>query len=100
MYLIQGNFGQKGNFELVVREGDKLRHYWRNNDASGLPWNKGALFGDGVDSTPAMIQGNFGQKGNFELVVREGERIRHYWRNNDASGLPWNKGALFGDGVD
>ena len=49
MYLIQGNFGNKGNFEVLVREGVKLRHYWRNNDAAGLPWNKGVLFGDGVD---------------------------------------------------
>ncbi|MGD2249901.1 MAG: hypothetical protein PVF58_15950 [Candidatus Methanofastidiosia archaeon] len=89
-----------GNFELVGREGTKLRHYWRHNDANKLPWNKGVLFGDNVDSAPALIQSNFGNKGNFELVVREGTKLRHYWRHNDANELPWNKGVLFGDNVD
>jgi len=98
--LIRSNFGVKRNFELVVREGEKLRHYWRDNDAPGLPWKKGVLFGDSVDSAPALIQSNFGYTGNFELVVREGERIRHYWRDNHISGYPWKKGVLFGDGVD
>ena len=97
--MIQSNFGNIGNFELVVREGDKLRHYWRNNDASGFPWHKGALFGDNVGSAPAMIQSSFGNMGNFELVVREGDRLRHYWRNNDAPGFPWHKAELFGDNV-
>jgi hypothetical protein len=97
--MTQGNFGNMGNFELVVREGNKLRLYWRNNDAAGVPWTKGVLFGDNVDSAPAMIQSNFGNMGNFELVVREGNKLRHYWRNNDAAGVPWTKGVLFGDNV-
>ena len=97
--LIQGNFGDRGNFELVVREGNKLRHYWRNNDASGYPWHKGVLFGDSVNSAPALIQGNFGDRGNFELVVREGNKLRHYWRANDASGYPWHKGDIFSDHI-
>jgi predicted lipoprotein with Yx(FWY)xxD motif len=97
--MIQSNFGNMGNFELVVREGSKLRHYWRNNDDSSYPWHKGKLFGDKVNSTPAMIQSNFGNMGNFELVVREGNKLRQYWRNNDASGRPWNTGKLFGDKV-
>ena len=98
--MIQSSFGNMGNFEVVVKEGEQLRHYWRNNDASGLPWNRGVLFGSNVDSAPAMIQSNFGNMGNFEVVVKEGEQLRHYWRNNDASGLPWNSGVLFGSNVD
>lgn len=97
--FVQSNFGNRGNFEVVCREGNKLRHYWRNNDGGGLPWNQGILFGDNVASAPAMIQSNFGQMGNFELVVREGNKLRHYWRDNDAPGLSWHKGALFGDNV-
>ncbi|MDJ0631129.1 MAG: hypothetical protein QNJ44_22925 [Rhodobacter sp.] len=97
--LIQSNYGATGNFEIVVREGSKLRHYWRNNDAPGFPWHKGALFGDNVSSAPALLQSNYGYIGNFELVVREGSKLRHYWRNNDAPGYPWNKGELFGSGV-
>jgi len=97
--LLQSNYGARGNFELVVREGNKLRHYWRANDTSGYPWHKGVLFGNNVTSAPAMIQGNFGYRGNFELVVREGTRLRHYWRANDASGYPWHTGPLFGSNV-
>ena len=99
MCLIQSNFGTKGNFEAVLREGNHLVHYWRNNDASGFPWHKTVLFGDNVDSAPALIQSNFGGKGNFELVVKEGNKLRHYWRNNDASGFPWHKTVLFSDHI-
>ena len=98
--LIQSNFGNYGSFEAVVKEGDKLRHYWRDNDTAGFPWIKGDLFGDSVGSAPALIQSNFGNKGNFEVVVREGSKLRQYWRNNDDSALSWNKGGLFGDNVD
>lgn len=95
--LIQSSFGSQGNFEVVVREGRKLRHYWRTNDDPSLPWKKGKLFGSNVSSAPALIQGSFGNRGNFELVVREGRKLRHYWRNNDKSSIPWSRGELFGD---
>ena len=97
--MIQSTFGDMGNFEVVVREGNKLRHYWRNNDDPGHPWKKGKLFGDKVNSAPAMIQSTFGNMGNFEVLVREGNKLRHYWRNNDDPGHPWKKGKLFGDKV-
>ena len=97
--LIQGNYGDRGNFEVVVREGNKLRHYWRENDASGYPWHQGTLFGDNIDSAPALIQSNYGDPGNFEVVVKEGNQLRHYWRNNDAPGFVWHDGALFGNNV-
>jgi hypothetical protein len=100
MYLFQGNYGTKGNFEVVVREGSRLVHYWRANDDSAvLPWYQSAVFGSQVSSRPAVIQSNYGSKGNFELVVREGRKLRHYWRSNDAPGRPWKKGVLFGSNV-
>lgn len=94
--LLHSTFGNQGNFEVVVREGKRLRHYWRENDVAGYPWHKGALFGSSVSSAPAMIQSNYGNQGNFEVVVREGRKLRHYWRDNDAAGFPWHRGALFG----
>ncbi len=97
--LIQGNYQDRGNFEVVVREGNKLRHYWRDNDAGGYPWYNGALFGDNVDSAPALIQSNYGDRGNFEVVVKEGTQLRHYWRENDAPGYVWHTGVLFGSNV-
>jgi hypothetical protein len=96
--VIQSDFG--GNFEVVVREGDQLRHYYRDNNAAGLPWRQGELFGDHVASAPALIQSDFGAPhGNFEVVVREGDQLRHYYRDNAAAGLPWRQGELFGDHV-
>jgi len=97
--LIQSNFGKQGDFEVVVREGNKLRHYWRDNDDPTFPWNKGVLFGDNVGSAPALIQSSLGKKGNFEVVVREGNELCHYWRDNDDPNLPWNKEAIFGHDV-
>jgi hypothetical protein len=97
--MIQSNYGNRGNFEVVVREGNRLRHYWRNNDLPSMPWRRGPLFGSNVKSAPALIQSNFGYYGNFEVVVREGNRLRHYWRNNDHPDMPWKKGVLFGSNV-
>lgn len=167
--FIQSTSGKRGNFELVVPEGGRLVHYWRDNDAAGYPWHQGAdiiaapngkttgrwtvqganLFlglggtletvawvhhygfggslvnGGGVatayddvehfwlsngkwtgpdvltadgnaitpTATPAIIMGAFGKRGNFEMVVPEGNRLVHYWRDNDATGYPWHKGS-------
>ena len=89
--MIQGNFGDRGNFELVVREGNKLRHYWRANDASGYPWHKGDIFSDHITFQPSLIQSNFGDRGNFELLTIHGNCFTHFWRNNNSSGYPWSE---------
>jgi hypothetical protein len=166
--LIQSTFGRQGNFELLVPQGNQLVHYFRDNDASALPWIKSgsqpvvpaggggviqnsptavsliqsnfkgngvtgnleaivrmtpvldpsgagdfldAYFFDsgkrqwngpftvtvnnvpisGVTGDPALVQSNFGQQGNFELLVPQGNQLVHYFRNNDAPGLPWIK---------
>jgi hypothetical protein len=162
--LIQSGHGVKGNFELVVPlAAGGLGHYWRDNDASGMPWKKGmvpfgtgfpidgvaliqstfsagngpgnlelvARTGDrlvafyrpdsggpnhspgpwkgpfdlmvdgapvaGVAGIPALIQGRFGETGNFELVVPlAAGGLQHYWRDNDSAGMPWRRGAAFG----
>ena len=168
--LIQSSFGSQGNFEMLVPQGGRLVHYWRDNDAPGLPWHRGSelpnpsagsaghvtllpsspagtaliqsnfgspgnleviarisralVSGEGddylafyffdsaarqwngpfplvVDGTPvtgvtgdpALIQSTYGNQGNFELVVLQGEQLMHYWRDNDAPGYPWHKGA-------
>jgi hypothetical protein len=45
----------------------------------------------GVTGAPAMIQGTWGAAGNFELLVPMGDRIAHFYRDNDAPGLPWHR---------
>lgn len=99
MSLIQSNFGTKGNFEAVVKEGSQLVHYWRRNDDSVLPWYRTGVIGNNADSQAALTQSTYGVRGNFEVIVREGSKLRHYWRDNDGSGYPWHQGALFGDNV-
>ncbi len=154
--FIQGKFGARGNFELIGVQGDKLVHFFRNNDAVGNPWRKSvvlpqwigatpfavsmiqgnfadlghlgnleavawmsglttgnflasyfrdsafdwqgpsAIIADGqrigaVSGDPVLIQGTFGTKGNFELLVPEGQRLVHYFRDNDAANLPWHR---------
>ena len=32
-YIIQSNYGTKGNFEVVPVEGGKLQHWYRDNDS-------------------------------------------------------------------
>ncbi|HEV2070756.1 MAG TPA: galactose oxidase-like domain-containing protein [Acidimicrobiales bacterium] len=91
--MLQGNFG--GNLEVVARIGDRLGFYWR-----GPSWNGPFLFGSpGVSGNPAMIQSLFGGRGNFELVVPLAvEGFAHYWRDNDAPGLPWRGPTVVGRG--
>jgi hypothetical protein len=46
---------------------------------------------DRVTGTPAIIQNSVGQAGNHEMVVAEGVRLVHGWRNNDATAGPWQR---------
>jgi hypothetical protein len=152
--LLQGRFGNQGNFELVVPSRDSgLIHYWRNNDDSSFPWSGPTNFGqdlghvdsvtmiqsnfgspgnlevicrvgprlqffwrdsgpafqwtgpygitdDAVTGNPALVQSRFGNKGNFELVVPLASGgLGHYWRNNDDSSYPWSGASPFGQGL-
>ena len=81
-YFLQSTFGTRGNFELVApRAGGGLAHYWRNNDAPGLPWSAALPFGSGVVSDVSCVQSNFGP-GNLEVVARQGNQLVFYWRTN------------------
>lgn len=68
-------FGVKGNFELVVPEGDDLVYYSRDNDAAGLPWHKKTTLPRMADARPlsvSLIQSNYaepGRPGNLELIA-------------------------------
>jgi hypothetical protein len=77
------------NYELFVREGSQIQHYWRGwRDGA---WHKGNRIGRDVQSGPAAFQNQFNY--NYEVFVREGDHIQHYWRSwRDGS---WNKGQQF-----
>jgi hypothetical protein len=81
-----------------------LCHYWRDNGAADYPWSEQptACFAAGATSGPALIQSNFGQQGNFEVVVQQGDELCHYFRNNDQPpSYPWSNEpiACFATGV-
>src|SRR5215207_7666701 len=100
-YLLQSKgFGSKGNFEVLLSDARiGLQHWWRNNDAQNVDtaWaqgNQGNPIVGSVISMPALIQSNFGSKGNFDVVVPQGSGLQHWWRNNDAQNVDtaWAQG--------
>ena len=99
--LIQSNFTSSGhgagNLEVVARTGNGLDFYWRE-DAAPFTWHDGAIaFESGVSGNPALIQGNFGVMGNFEMVVPLATGgLAHFWRVNDDPSLPCNGPIPFG----
>ncbi len=99
--LIQGVFGGRGNFELVVPLGTGgLAHYWRNNDEPGLPWNGPFPFGTdaGTVDSVTMIQSNFGSPGNLEVAARIGDALHFFWRDS-APPWTWHHGGIVTRGV-
>jgi hypothetical protein len=79
--LIQSTHGIRGNFELVVpMASGGLAHFWRNNDDSALPWHGPFHFGRGNIGGVCLLQANYGNPGNLELVAREGNQLVFYWR--------------------
>ena len=105
--LIESDFSASGhgpgNLELVARVGDRLAYFWEPDN--GAWQSAGFLQADGVPitgvaGTPAMIQGRFGGRGNFETVVPLATGgLTHYWRDNDAPGTPWHLGSVFGQSL-
>jgi hypothetical protein len=92
--LIQSNFGNPGNLEVVARVKDKL--FYLSGSDFDRTWSKPVEIAEGVAGNPALIQSRYGNRGNFELVVPLTDGgIAHYWRNNDDPALPWLHGAVF-----
>ncbi|MCJ7445963.1 MAG: hypothetical protein MUO26_15825 [Methanotrichaceae archaeon] len=93
--LIQSNFGEPGNLELVARSDDQLFHFWRDFGKE-INWNGPIPIDTGVAGTPSLIQCSFGNKGNFELVVPlSSGGLAHYWRDNDDVHLHWYGPFMF-----
>ena len=92
-----------GNFEVIahiteqspfVGGGtiDGLNSY--TLDWGTMKWTIEAVLPDGntvsgVTGRPAYIESDFG---NYEVIVPQGNRLAHYWRDNSAPNRPWHKG--------
>ena len=102
--LIQsGNGAGRNNFELFVRVGATIEHWYRENADPKLPWVRVGVvrsgdvwrdtFHDDALDTPAAVQSSFAR--DYELVYRSSYgRLRHVYFDQ-ASGW-WNDATLFG----
>jgi hypothetical protein len=94
--IIQSDFksGTHGNFEVVVLEGRNLVHYFHDNSDVNAPWRRAQTISTAATSGAGIIQSDFksGQHGNFEVVVREGSSLVHYFHDNSNVRLPWQRG--------
>ncbi|MFL5655408.1 MAG: hypothetical protein ACJ8CB_14690, partial [Ktedonobacteraceae bacterium] len=95
--LVQSTIGFPGHLEVVARVGNQLMHFWRDSGPE-FKWYGPTLIANGVTGNPALIQGQFGHHGNFELVVPLASGgIAHYWRDNDdPRTFPWKRSTVFG----
>jgi hypothetical protein len=94
--LIQSNFGDHGNREMVARSGDRLDFFWCDS-GSEFKWNGPETIARGVTGDPSIIQSTFGNKGNFELVVPiVNGSLAYFWRDNDDDFLRWHGPLMFG----
>jgi hypothetical protein len=105
--LVQSGSGARhNNFELFLKRGLLLEHWWRENAAVGTPWLKVGEIrnsdpwaewkgGDALD-LPAAVQSTFNR--NYELVYRSSAKpgLRHvhydqafgWWIDADTFGPP------------
>ncbi|MEO6845328.1 MAG: hypothetical protein ABI184_09150 [Ginsengibacter sp.] len=94
--MIQSNYGNPGDMEVVVRVGNQLHFLWRDSGPA-FNWSAPISIGQpGVSGNPVLIQSHFGKQGNFELVVPlQAGGLVLYWRNNDDPQQPWSAPLSF-----
>lgn len=104
--LVQTNIGQPGQLEAVVlvEYGLGEMGLWGFKMGQSGWVSTGQIAVDkspikGVTGNPALLQSNYGQTGNLELVVPAGPRLLHYWRDNDAPSYPWHGPVVVFDGT-
>jgi hypothetical protein len=94
--MIQSNFGDPGDLEVVARVGDTLQFFFRDSGPQFVWSSPFELSADnrpirGVSGNPVLIQSRNGHQGNFELIVPLASGgLAHFFRDNDAQGLPWH----------
>jgi hypothetical protein len=94
--MVQSNFGEPGNLELVARSGESLVFFWIE-PGQEMQWHGPEVIATGVSGTASMIQSSFGNKGNFELVTPLASGgLAYFWRDNDDEHLQWYGPFMFG----
>jgi hypothetical protein len=99
-----GNGRWHNNFEIFLRKGLTIEHWWREHGAPGFPWNRAEVvrstdpyrdtFHDDCLECPVAVQSTFNR--NYELIYKNNvsNTLRHaYW--DQASGN-WYDATAFG----
>ena len=99
-----GNGGSHSNFELFLKRGLTIEHWWRDNASTALPWKRAETvrstdpyrdsFHDDALEVPAVVQSTFSR--NYELVYKNNvsNTLRHaYW---DQTSRNWYDATAFG----
>jgi hypothetical protein len=82
---------QQGKFELVVPAASGgLLHFWRNNDDPAMPWSGAIAFGQALGQAAGvtLIESNYGDPGNLEVVCNAGGQPQFFWRDPSPSLTP------------
>ncbi|QKV95169.1 peptidase C1A [Streptomyces sp. NA02950] len=89
-----GNGATHRNFEmLATAEGRRIRHWWRDNTATGFPWAQASEFGLDAACCPTLTSTTFNR--NFESVhLTDAGRLHHWWLDQNSG--KWNDGGIFG----
>jgi hypothetical protein len=69
-----------------------LSHVWRNNDDPSYPWSEPTVFGGevGIVGWVTMIESNFGDPGNLEVICGSGSgQLNYFWRDSGPT-FTWN----------
>ena len=82
---------------VYLTDTGRLRHVWNTSGAGGR-WKSSAPFGPERSGVPGLVQNDYGNPGNFDVVVSNGQgALEHWWRNG--STLVWAPTVQFGASV-
>lgn len=94
--LIQSNYltGSQANLELVAWVDNRAEHWMFN----GTQWQRVTVIRPAdVSGCPALIQSNWGTRGNFEVLLPiAAGGMASYYRNNDSATPAWTANGTVG----
>ena len=92
--IIQSNIGDPGNFEVIVPEGSRLMHYFKDNSDVRHTFQVGGVITEAADAPAAIVQGRIGSPGNLEVIAAIGNRLAHWWKDPADLVTPWRFGYV------
>ncbi|MCX5934629.1 MAG: hypothetical protein NTU99_07560, partial [Pseudanabaena sp. LacPavin_0818_WC45_MAG_42_6] len=95
--LIESDFlsAFQRSLEVILLQTEGLVHYRKDNQTGA--WIHQEVISKEATGAGCIIQSSFqsGDHGNFEVVVLEGSKLVHYWKDHTKNG--WNRAAVITD---